>query len=253
MLRVLENWLLFRPVRHTKDWHDPPPQLRAQDVELRAADGTQLHAWWCPRTDWAPADGALLFCDGNYGNLSRWGEGVLPLQDLFGAVLLVDYPGYGRSAGRPSEAGCYAAVEAAYAWLIDKQQIPSDRIVLFGVSLGGGVATELATRRDHRALVLISTYTSIPDVAQALYPWLPVRRLMRNRFDNLAKIGHCSRPVFIAHGTHDSLIPFAQAERLFAAANEPKRFFRFEGGTHGYNPGPDFYTELRYFLEQNAP
>jgi fermentation-respiration switch protein FrsA (DUF1100 family) len=253
VLRIVENWLLFRPVRYTKWWTEPPPELHARDVELLSADGTRLHAWWCPGDGWAPSRGALLFCDGNYGNLSRWGEAVLPLQEIFGALLLIDYPGYGRSAGRPSEAGCYAAAEAAYAWLTDKRQVPAGRLTFFGVSLGGGVVTELATRRDHRALVLVSTYTSIPDVARSLYPWLPARRVMRNRFDNLAKIGRCRRPVFIAHGTADRLIPFSQAERLYAAANEPKRLYPFVGGVHGYNPGRDFYTELARFVEAHAP
>src|SRR5207248_5963463 len=131
-------------------------------------------------------------------------------QQLEMPVLIFDYPGYGRSEGSPSEAGCYAAAEAAYAWLVQTQQVPPGQIILYGGSLGGGVAVELARRQPHRALILVSTFTSIPDMAQQLYPWLPARWLVRNRFDSLAKIGQCTQPVFIAHGTADGLLPYTQ-------------------------------------------
>src|SRR5262249_58324820 len=172
----------------------------------------------------------LLYCHGNAGNLSHRAGAVAALQKLLGVpILIFDYPGYGKSAGRPTEAGCCAAAEAAYDWLTGTQKVPPERLLLYGGSLGGGVAVDLASRRPYGALILMKTFTSMPDVGQSLYPWLPVRWLMRNRFNSLEKIGSCRQPVFIAHGTTDGLIPFAQGERLFAAANEPKRFFAMPG------------------------
>jgi fermentation-respiration switch protein FrsA (DUF1100 family) len=205
VLLALENSMVYHPTTASQDWRQPPT-VEVHDIHLPLGDGTTIHAWWCP----APgADGALLYCHGNAGNLSHRGGAIPHLQQVLGtSVLIFDYPGYGRSTGRPTEAGCYAAADAAYEWLIDKQGVRPERVLLYGGSLGGGVAVDLASRRPHRALVLCKTFTSIPDVGQALYPWLPVRWLMRNRYDSLAKLVTCRQPVFIGHGTVDELIPF---------------------------------------------
>jgi fermentation-respiration switch protein FrsA (DUF1100 family) len=246
VLLLLEDRFLFHPCRATEDWQ-PPPSGRIQDILLRTTDGVQIHAWWCPAPGWQPERGAMLYCHGNAGNLSHRAEAILRWQEhLETAVLIFDYPGYGRSEGSPTESGCYAAADAAYDWLTQIQGVPPNQIVLYGGSLGGGVAVELATRRPHRALILVSTFTSIPDMAP--WPLSPTRRLVRNRFENLSKIGQCRRPVFIAHGTADSLIPYAQSERLFAAAGEPKQLFLMEGRDHDDAPADEVYAACRAFL-----
>ena len=130
--------------------------------------------------------------------------------------------------------------------------MPPERVLLYGGSLGCAVATDLACRRPRRGLVLVSPFTSIPDMAQKQFPWLPGRWLVRQRFDSLAKIGCCRVPVFIAHGTADRLIPFAQGERLYQAANEPKCFFPMPGYDHNHTPGSDFYDALRDFLAKTT-
>jgi fermentation-respiration switch protein FrsA (DUF1100 family) len=250
LLLALENALLYHPVRADEEWLAPPGP-GVQDVEFATADGTRIHGWWWPRPD---ADGALLYCHGNAGNLSHRGPGLPALrQTLKLSILIFDYPGYGRSDGSPSEAGCYAAADAAYEWLARVQNVPPERIVLYGKSLGGGVAVDLATRRPHRALVLVKTFTSIPDMAQRQFPFLPARWLVRNRFDSLAKIRQCPRPVFVSHGDCDTLIPFAHGQRLFAAANEPKRFFAMHGCDHNDPLNPDFLAALADFLSEAAP
>jgi fermentation-respiration switch protein FrsA (DUF1100 family) len=249
VLLLLEDRLVFRPAPAGVYWRQPPND-RVLDVDLRSADGTALHAWWCPTEGWGPEQGALLYCHGNGGNVSgysrlitRWQQG--PMHQ---ALLLVDYPGYGRSEGRPSEAGCYAAADAAYDWLTSVQEVPARRVLIYGESLGGGVAVELASRRDHRGLILEKTFTSIPDVAVHLVPLLPGRWVVRNRFDNVSRIGQCRRPVFIAHGTADGTVPFEQGQILFAAANEPKQFLRMEGYRHNDAPAPEFDEALARFL-----
>ncbi|MCI0705757.1 MAG: alpha/beta hydrolase, partial [Planctomycetia bacterium] len=168
-------------------------------------------------------------------------------------VLLFDYPGYGKNAGKPTEASCYAAGEGAYKWLTDEAKIAPNRIILCGESLGGGTAVELATKHDHRALVLIYTFTSLPAAAKYHFPFLPTYTLMRTRFDNLSKIGRCTRPVFFVHGTADRVVPFSHSEQLFAAANEPKHFVRLEGVDHSMLLGEPFTSELVKFLNQHAP
>jgi uncharacterized protein len=250
---LLENALVYHPVRASQDWW-PPPNRRVQDIELESSDGNRIHAWWCPVEDWQPARGAMLYCHGNAGNLSHRSGAIAEWhREMNESVLIFDYPGYGRSDGRPSERGCYAAADAAYAWLTDTLHIPPEQILLYGGSLGGGVAVDLACRKPHRALVLVKTFTSMADTAKCLYPWLPCRWLVRNRFDNLTKIGRCPKPIFIAHGTADGLIPFSQGQRLFAAAPEPKRFLGMEGVGHGEGFSPGFFSSLRAFLAETAP
>jgi uncharacterized protein len=248
VLLLLENKLLYHPVRADEDWQ-PPPNDRVEDIELRTRDGIPLHAWWCPTQKWQPEQGALLYCHGNAGNLSWRTDVIAGWQEALGlAVLIFDYPGYGRSGGKPSESGCYAAANAAYEWLTQVKKVEGERIVIYGGSLGGGVAVDLASRSPHRALVLVKTFTSIPDTAQYLYPWLPARWLVRNRFDSVGKIGACTRPTFIAHGTADSLVPPALSQRLFTAACEPKCFFSLEGADHNGALTPAFFSALRQFL-----
>ena len=258
VLSAMENWMLYHPVLASEDWIDPSVyNLKVQDVELHMADGTRLHAWWCPIENATDnyASGALLYCHGNAGNLSHRAYAISSWhQVLHLPVLIFDYPGYGKSAGKPGEKQCYAAADAAYDWLTQTKGVPGDQIVIYGGSLGGGVAVDLASRRPYRALVLAKTFTSIPDVGQSIYPWLPVRWVMRNRFDNLAKIGQCRRPVFMAHGTADGLVPFSLAKKLYEAANEPKHFSILEGCDHNDALPPEMFLELRTFLEnQQAP
>lgn len=252
MLMLLENWLVYHPTSARAYWL-PPPNPRVQDVELRTADGARLHAWWCPTVNWEPAQGALLYCHGNAGNLSYRSSSVVQWHEAFGvAVLIFDYPGYGKSEGSPSEAGCYAAADAAYAWLTQEQRVPADQILIYGKSLGAGVAVDLASRHPHQALILAKAFTSLPDMAQSLYPWLPARWLVRNKFDNLAKIGQCTRPIFVAHGAPDSLIPLDHGQRLFDAANEPKHFLAMPGIDHNDPLPVEFFAELGAFLADSG-
>ena len=227
---ALERSLVFHPASPKESWAEPVDP-KTKDVWFVDATGTKLHGWWSPPDD--PASGAILVSHGNGGNLSHRGPLAAKLRAFTGAgVLLYDYPGYGKSEGSPDEAGCYAAVDAAYRWLTTEGGIDPNRVVLQGESLGGGVAVELATRHKHRALVLFYTFTSLPKAAKHHYPWLPTIWLMRSRFDNLAKIGRCLRPVFIAHGTADEVVPFSHGQELFAAANEPKVFFQMDIANH---------------------
>ena len=250
VLLFLERPLVFQPSSHADSWH-VPIDPRTQDVSFTAADGTKLHGWWLPPEQ--SQDGAVLLSHGNGGNVTHRGRLAADLRRTLGTgVFLYDYPGYGKSEGKPSERSCYASGEAAYLLLKNEAHIAPHRIVLMGESLGGGPAVELATRHEHRALVLAFTFTSLPAAAKFHYPWLPTKTLMQTRFENLAKIGRCTRPVFIAHGTADEIVPFHHGEQLYAAANEPKEFLRMEGMTHNILLGDAFCLPLARFLEQHA-
>jgi fermentation-respiration switch protein FrsA (DUF1100 family) len=244
---ALEDKLLYYPLRSVKQ--PLPVESPFQDFDLRTTDGTIIHARWCPRSG---SKGALLYCHGNAGNLESRGEPVRDLWEALGeSVLIFDYPGFGQSEGHPSEAGCYAAASAAYDWLVRSQHLPSERIVLYGESLGGGVAVELASRRPHRALILVRTFTSIPDVAQDHFGWMPIRCLVKSRFDNLAKIAHCKQPIFIAQADADELIPFTHGQRLLKASGPNANFFRLHGSGHNDPLPVEFYSALRQFMSTN--
>jgi fermentation-respiration switch protein FrsA (DUF1100 family) len=254
VLLALENRLLFPGATFGQEWVQPAPEIGMHDVELTSADGNTIHAWWTPPKGWKPSDGAILYSHGNGGNLSIRQWTIVQWRDVTNnAVLIYDYPGYGKSSGKPTEAGCYAAVDAAYAWLIDQQKVPPSQLILVGSSLGGAMAADLASRREHRALVLVNAFTSFPDMAQKAFPFLPARWLVHNRLDNLGKIKQCRSPIFITHGTADPVIPFAQGERLFAAAPDPKRFLKRDGDGHGHPANNAFFSEVLAFLLETTP
>ncbi|MDZ7615967.1 MAG: alpha/beta hydrolase [Patescibacteria group bacterium] len=164
------------------------------------------------------------------------------------SVLGFDYRGYGRSEGSPSEDGILADARAARRWLGHRANVPEDRIVLMGRSLGGAVAIDLAAADGARGLVVESTFTSLPEAAQAVLPGTPVRALMRTRLDSRAKIGDYHGPLLHSHGTADRLIPFTMGRRLFESANEPKQFLPLPDLDHN-DPQPDsYYVTLSQFL-----
>jgi uncharacterized protein len=251
-LLALEDRLLFHPT--TADvWLPPPRGANIEDVNLTSADGTPIHAWWGAPDGWTPEQGAVLFCHGNAGNVSEWGQEI-PIWQAYvhTGVIVFDYPGYGKSGGIPSEAGCYAAADAAYDWLVHERQVPSARILLIGRSLGCAMAIDLACRRSCRALILCSPFTYFPDLAQEKYPFFPCRWLAHNQFNNLHKIAGVRGPVFIAHGTADTLVPVSQGQCLYAAAPEPKRFLAMPGLDHNDGPSDAFYQAVGDFLAERA-
>jgi len=201
--------------------------LDFEDVALHTADGIKLHGWWVAARD---ARGTVLLMHGNAGNISHR-LGYLTMFNYLGySVLLFDYRGYGKSGGSPGEEGTYLDAEAAWQHLTEVGNRKSQDIVQVGESLGGGVATWLALKYPPRALVLASTFTSVPDMGAQVYPWLPVRLLARIVYDNIARIREIQVPVMIAHSRGDDIIPFAHGQALFAAAREPKQFLELAGG-----------------------
>jgi fermentation-respiration switch protein FrsA (DUF1100 family) len=249
LLMFFENMMVYQPASASRDW-EAPPSPDIEEVTLVSADGTNIHAWWLPCPE---AKSALLYLHGNAGNLSWRGRSILKVREHLGvSVLIIDYPGYGKSEGRPSEQGCYQAADAAYDWLTAAQNIPGERILVWGVSLGGGVAVDLGSRRPCQALILLKTFTTLPDVAGTIYPWVPTRWLMRNSFDNLDKIAKCRCPVFITHGTTDDLIPDALGRKLYDAAHQPKEFFSMAGLGHNDSLTPAMFEALKTFLAKHT-
>jgi fermentation-respiration switch protein FrsA (DUF1100 family) len=207
--------------------------LTHERIDLRSSDGVRVSAWYLPVRLPSENRRAVLFCHGNAGNIADRLPRVAELHGQLGVdVLLFDYRGYGASDGTPSEEGTYRDGRAAYDYLRETKGVPPERIVLYGESLGAGVAVQLATEVGARALVLEAPFTSIPDMAAEVYPWLPFRRWIRTQYDNLTKIVSIEIPLLIIHGTRDPTVPFAHGERLFRAASDPKRFLAVNGAGH---------------------
>ncbi|MGB5440217.1 MAG: alpha/beta hydrolase [Gammaproteobacteria bacterium] len=201
--------------------------LDFEPLTLTTRDGEQLDAWFIPAIQ---SRGVLLFCHGNAGNMSHRLDSIRLFHDLGLSVLIFDYRGYGRSSGSPTEQGTYLDVDAAWDYLVEKRRILPTQIILFGRSLGAAIAADLASRQDAAAVILESAFTSVPDIAATLYPWLPVRWLSRFRYDTLKKLAAIHSPLLIVHSRDDEIIPFANGERLLAAANEPKQLLKLRGG-----------------------
>jgi hypothetical protein len=249
LMLLFERRLIYFPLRE----HDATPRglgLAHEELALVAEDGVRLHGWFLPV---AGSRLTLLVCHGNAGNVSHRLDRALLAQARLGAdVLLFDYRGYGRSEGSPDEEGTYRDARAAWRWLVARGQRPG-RIVIFGESLGAAVALQLALDTEGaRALVLESPFASIPAMARAVYPFLPVWPLVRTRYDNLGKVRRLRAPVLVVHGERDDIVPFAQGRRVFDAAPEPKRFYAIPGAAHNdtYVVGGEAYWRvLREFLE----
>lgn len=199
----------------------------ASTIRIKTRDGEQLVAWFAPPKDGKPI---VLFFHGNAEILAWRVERFKKLTRDGIGLLAVSFRGYAGSTGSPSEAGLIADGEAAYGFAIARY--PADRIALWGYSLGSGVAVQLAAKHPVAKLVLEAPYTSTADVAAARYPFMPVRSAMLDQFQSIEYIKDVHAPLLILHGAEDHVVPISFGERLFAAANEPKRFVRFPEGGH---------------------
>ena len=228
----------------------------AEDVFLRTEDGVRVHAYWLPgESHGRPADRAILFLHGNGGDASRRLPNADRLRGLGAHVLLLDYRGYGKSEGRPSEAGAYADARAALDYLTKDRGLSEDRIVVFGRSLGGAVAIDAVQGRAIAGLVVESTFPSIAAIARS-YLGIGLDFWLATRFASIDKAGAIRCPSLVFHGSHDRVIRVGLGRRLFDAMPEPKRWFEIPGARHADTVrvgGETYWRTWREFLEQTVP
>jgi len=225
---VFQSHLVFYPGMGREVLLSPQSYgLRYETVELRTADGETLQAWWVPAEN---ARGVVLFFHGNAGNISHRLDYLQMFNRLRYTTFIVDYRGYGKSTGSPSEEGTYRDAEAAWEYLRHARLAQPRDVVIAGESLGGAVATWLAAKVQPRAVLLFSTFTSVNDLGAQVYWFLPVRLLSRIGYDNLENLKRIQAPVFIAHSPDDDVVPYSHGRTLFEAAQEPKAFLEMRGG-----------------------
>ena len=214
-MRPLLNRLLYFPSPAV-----PPAPGPFQERQFEAADGTRLHGWWLAGRE--PAVGHLLLCHGNAGNIADRVPHAALLAAAGFDVMLFDYRGYGRSAGRPDEAGTYRDARAARAALLREPGVSARRLFYLGESLGGAIALELALAHPPAGLVLQSAFTSVRDMARLHYPIVPAD-LVPDAYPSLRLIGGLRAPLLVIHGERDHIIPAEHGRALYDAAPEPKQ------------------------------
>jgi len=251
MFRFFERWLVFpSPRRWGHDW--VASELPHEDVHFKADDGTPLHGWYVPH----PAPRAsILFSHGNGEHVARLARTLALLRERAAVSIFAwDYRSYGRSKGKPHEVNVLADARTAQLWLAEREGIRPEDVVLYGRSLGGAVSVGLAAQHAVRGMVLERTFAELIETAAYHFPWLPVRKIMRNRFPSIERIAGYQGPLLQSHGTADEVVPFAMGKQLFDAATTPnKRFFTVEGGRHN-SPQPDeYYEALSEFLDALPP
>jgi fermentation-respiration switch protein FrsA (DUF1100 family) len=250
ILWFMQDSMLYHRSSGAPMLNDPTLLPKREIVCLTTADGLNLRSWYfrAARPD-APT---VLYLHGNAGDIGNHLPFSKFLIEAGYGLLALEYRGYGGNPGSPSEAGLIDDGRAAYDFL-KAQGIPDSHIVLFGESLGTGVAVALAAERPARAMILRAPYTSIADVAQIQLPYIPARWLVRDKFDSLSKIGASKVPVFMFHGMHDTLIPPEVGRALFAAANEPKTWLSIDNVGHNDVQTPDAEGAVLDFLKTLPP
>jgi pimeloyl-ACP methyl ester carboxylesterase len=217
--------LLYFPDRDAQTIPEQPG-FSPRWVFFEAQDGVRLSAWYVPKED---ARGVILFLHGNGGNVSHYVQSLTTFSRLGFSSFILDYRGYGRSEGTPSEQGTYLDTEASWQYLVRSLNIPPDGIVVWGRSLGGSIAAWLARKHTPRMLVLESSFTSLRDVAADLYPWAPTTLLLGDMYSTDTFLREVRCPVLVIHSPDDEIVPYTHGLRLFERAKQPKHFVRIRG------------------------
>jgi fermentation-respiration switch protein FrsA (DUF1100 family) len=247
MLRNIADRFIYYPMRYPQGAWELQSKAGAEDRWLTTSDGTRLNAWWFPKPN---ARFATVFLHGNAGNITHRIDHAQAARDAGSAFLVLDYRGYGKSQGRPSERGLYQDADAAYADLLHLGYAP-ERIIVQGESLGTAIAVDLALRKQCAGLILESPLMSAGRIAGTVLPFLGP--LVIRGYDTYGKISRVHAPLMVIHGDADEIVPFSQGRAVFNAANEPKQFWPVRGAHHNdllEVAGAEYVAHLRNFYER---
>ena len=221
--------------------------LDYENIALTTEDNVKLHAWWVPSES---SRATLLFLHGNAGNISHRLESIKIFNQLGLSVFILDYRGYGLSEGKPSEQGTYLDAEAALLYLKNNLDIQDNEIIIFGRSLGGGVASWLAEKQSTAALIIESTFTSIEDMGKHYYPYLPIKLISRIKYASNNRMQNIKSPLLVIHSKDDDIVPYRLGRELFDQANQPKLFLDISGdhNTGFMTSGEQYINGLDQFI-----
>ena len=265
MAIVFEDRFIYYPVKFPEgEWNVSTPRAAAgdtvpviEDCYFLTRDGLKLHGWFCApskkvqgKLEPVPTRPVLLWFHGNAGNITDRYDMIRALITAPLKIFVVDYCGYGRSEGSPSEQGLYLDAEASWSYLTVERGIAPGQIIVFGKSLGGAPAIDLATKIEPAGLIVQSSFTSIADMASSIIPLFP-GFILRTKMNSIDKIGRVRCPKLFIHSPADELVPFKMGRRLYAAAAEPKRFYEVAGAPHNSTwlvGGHPYLNEIREFV-----
>lgn len=256
---LLAWWLIFSFERRqvyqpSREIEGSPADigLDYEELFLRDSGEEMIHGWFIPSEK---SRATLLFCHGNAGNISHRLESIAVFNRIGLDVCIFDYRGYGKSSGSPSEEGTYRDGRLFYDYLKASRGIPAEGIIIFGRSLGSAVAVQLAGRVKAAALICESAFTSAVDLGKLLFPHLPARLLVFDRYDSSSRVGSLDIPKLFIHSREDDLVPFEMGRELFEAAAPPKEFLAIRGG-HGdgfLETGAAYQRGIESFLDRYLP
>ena len=226
VLRFMASSAVYYPIRYPDGWWSLQGHAAAAEVWLTTGDGVKLNAWWIAAPD---SHLATVFFHGNGGNLTHRFDHMRAIAAAGSALLILDYRGYGKSEGKPSESGLYEDADAAYQWVIGRGYAPK-QVVIHGESLGTAVAVDLASRKPCAAVVLEAPFNSAAQVAASVLP--VIGPLVMRDFDSKAKVGKIRAPMLFMQGDRDEVIPYRLGRDLYDAAPEPKSFWTIDGAGH---------------------
>ncbi len=220
-----------------------------QPITITAQDGIPLQAWWAPPK---PQQPVIMYFHGNAGNITERGITMRPYLEQGYGIFLLEYRGYAGNPGTPSETAFYQDAQTALDFVKD-QHIPEQCIVIYGESLGSGVATQMAITHDVGALILLAPISSLSSAAHAHYPFLPTQLLLRERYDNVNKIAQINMPLLILHSEKDKVVPMREGQILFDKANQPKVWKQYPGNVHAklvseYNAYADVIGFIQHYV-----
>lgn len=248
-IKYVENRSVFFPIKEIEIFPDSL-NLPYENVYLETKDGVRINGWFIPYEN---AKYTILFLHGNAGNIGHRLDKISMLRDIGLSIFIIDYRGYGRSEGKPSEAGLYIDAKTAYDYLVSARNIKSQHIILFGESLGTAIAVNLAYESSVGALILEGAFSSARDMAKRYYPFLP-SFVFTNQYNSLCKIKEIKVPKLFIHSRDDEIVPFSLAKKLYDTAPEPKYFVEINGGhnTAFLDSSEKFIDSINLFVKEKV-
>lgn len=246
----IERTFVFFPVKpllQTPRYLD----MEYEDVYFQTSDGVTLNAWLISPAADSPM---VLWFHGNAGNIGDRVENARLLYDRGLALCMVDYRGYGKSEGSPSEKGVYLDGQAAYDYLASRGVAP-DKLIIFGRSLGAAVAVFVASRNECAGVVLESAMTNMADMARVHYPIIPGLGSLKNKFNSIGRIASLRSPILFIHGDEDEIVPYELGQRLFEAAKAEKDFYTIRGAHHNDTyliGGSEYFDRFDRFVREKT-